>query len=267
MSENGNGAALHALLAVRNDRLQRKNEIVAETKKVLAGKHFFNGHLKTYEHFEDQGDKTSQPEDKSHLEWTVGEKLLWGFGEVAQALDLDFQIDATNQEASATLECEGLKIENVPTTFLLDLEAYLSQFRSMCEGCQVLDPKVEWEQAPDMGEGVWRSKHPEIAYRTAKVRKSNILVEATEHHPAQIDQWNEEERVGKYVTKRWSGAVTAHQKSELLKAIDKLLVATKKALSQGNRIEHSKKKIADTITSWIISQSGIETGGVAKDKS
>jgi len=267
MSENGKKAAsLHALLAVRKGRLERKNEIVAETKKVLAGKHFFGSHLKTYEPFADKTDLTEEPEDRSHLTWTVGQKLLWGFMEVGKALDLDFQIDKTNQVATATLECGDLKIEDVPTTFLMDLETYLGQFRSMCEGVQVLDPKIEWVPADDKGEGVYASKVDEITYRTAKERKSKVLVEATEHHPAQIDQWNEETRVGKYVKKLWSGSVTAFQKSELLKAIDDLLVATKKALSEGNRVEHSKDKIAEKITNWIISRSGIKTSGVAVAK-
>ena len=267
MAENGKASALHALLAVRKDKLQRKNEIVAETKKVLAGKHYFISHLKTYKPFDDKGNLTEEPDDRSHLTWTVGEKLLWGFMEVSKALDLDFQIDMTNQNATATLECGDLKIENIPTTFLMDLESYLGQLRSMCEGVQVLDPKVRWVPDEDMGEGVFASADPEITYRAAKAHKSKILTEATEHHPAQIHQWTEEERVGAYTKKLWSGAVTALQKSELLKAVDELIEATKRALSKGNRVEHSKDRIAKKIMDHIIRQSGIKTGGVAKQES
>ena len=265
--ENGKAPALHALLAVRKDLMTRANGIADETKKVLKGKHFFNGSHRSYEPFTADvvnADMTAEPDEISKLTYTVGQQLEWFFGEINRAVDLDFQIDKTNQLATTTLKLGDIEIKDIPVTFLMDAESWWGKIRAVLQGCQVLDPKVDWAPAEDLGEGVWRNARPSTSFRTRNQHHHKELSPATDHHPAQIHQWTEETRIGKYTTKFTSGAITDLQKAKLLAAVDEVLTAIKKALSMGNQREHSKETIAKQLTDYVLQKSGIKTGGVAK---
>jgi hypothetical protein len=77
------------------------------------------------------------------------------------------------------------------------------------------------------------------------------LYEATEQHPAQIEKWAEDVRIGTYTTKRWSGMLTPREKYEILSRIDILQQSVKRALSEANRTPHSKDRIASQIFEFI----------------
>jgi hypothetical protein len=269
--ENGKAPALHALLAVRKDLMTRANGIADETKKVLKGKHFFNGSHKSYSPFEADAvneHMTAEPDEVSKLTYTVGEQLEWFFSEINRAVDLDFQIDKTNQMAKTTLVIgEGedkIEIADVPVAFLMDAETWWTKIRQVLQSCQVLDPKVDWAPAEDLGEGVWRNAVDTTTYRTKLMHHHKTLAAATEHHPEQVKEWTEDTRIGRYTTKFTSGAITDVQKSRLLAAVDEVLTAIKKALSMGNQVEHSKDTIGKQLTDYVLQKSGIKTGGVAK---
>lgn len=271
MTDNEPTGVLHQLLAVRRSMEQRANEIAEETKKVLTQKHYFNGSHRAWNLLEipDESQSHEQleiPDEEEHLSWTVGEKIRWFLEEFGRLIDLDFQIDETNMGARADLECRDLIIKDVPAIFLMDLEKYLLRIRSVVAGCQVLDDKVRWRRDPDKGDGVWVSDQDDIQFRTKKKHFHKVMVEPTEHQPAQVKEWTEDVRIAKCAVKYWSGAVTAYQKSEFLRALDDLLNAVKKALSKANEVPHSKRKMAGQITDWLFRQSGIPVGGVAKDQ-
>lgn len=259
MSEKGN---LHQLLAVKKDVAKRVNEITGETKKVLEKKHLFYGSLKTYEPFEESTDFTNEPEEQEHLSYTVGEKIDWFSEELSRLIDIEYQIDVSNQEATADIAVNGMTLVGMPATFLLDLIGLLGRVRGIYQHVQVLDPKYEWMDAREHGEGVYRAAEDDVTYRTKKKLLHKILYDATKEHPAQIEKWAEDERIGKYVKKHWSGALTAHQKAMVLGRVDDLIHATKKALSAANELEHSRNNIAGRIFRWL--HEGIPLGGVAR---
>lgn len=254
---------LHQLLAVKKDASQRGNEIAGETKKVLASSHLFAGSLKTYQPFEEE-DTTQFADEQDQLAYTVGAKLDHFSKEFGRIIDIEYQIDRTNENAKADLVIGDAVVPEVPATFLLDLIGFLDRTRKVYASIPVLDPKYQWEADYTAGSGVFKTTEPEVTYRSKKVLRHKVLVEATEHHPAQVEKWPEDQQVGKYTKQMWSGALTAAQKSTILGRIDKLTVAAKQALSAANNAEHSKEKIADKVFSYL--HSGISTEGIFTDE-
>jgi hypothetical protein len=254
---------LHQLLAVKKDLAERANAIFGETKAVLGKKHFFYGSLRAYEPFEAKGDLTAEATEHEKLSYTVGEKLSWFADEFSRLIDCEYQIDETNMNATGTVSVDGLEMKDLPATFLLDMIGLLERIKKVYGQAQVLEPKHEWTLTPSAGEGVYKADPDEVSYRTKKVLQHRVLQPATKEHPAQIDKWSEDERIGKYVKKIWSGALTAHQKAMLLGRLDSLIVATRRALAEANELEHSNKKLATSVFKWL--HRGIPLGGVPRD--
>lgn len=254
---------LHQLLAVKKDTATRANEVLQETKKVFGSKHLFYGSLKSYQSLTDEVEMAI-PEEVENLSYTIGEKLVWFAEEFGRHVDVEYQIDLSNENAMADVNVPGLSLTNVPATFLLELTSFLEKVRKVYATVPVLDPKYKWEIDPQRGSGVFQISEPEESYRTKKVHQHKILVEPTKEHPAQIREWTEDQQVGRYTKRIWSGAITAHQKATLLGRIDLLLIAAKKALSEANNAEHVNTKIADRIFNYL--HEGIPTEGILRDE-
>ena len=243
-------SSLHELLAVKKDAAQRGNEISGETKKVFGAKHLFAGSLKTYTPFNEE-DTVRFADEHETLSHTVGEKMQW-FGEnIGRIIDIEYQIDLSNASAAADLQLGDTVINDVPATFLLDLISYLGSVRKTYAAIPVLDPKYQWEEDFTEAPGVFRTTKPEVTFRSQKVLRHKVLVEADEHHPAQVEKWPEDVQVGEYTKQMWSGALTTAQKAAVLGRIDKLTESAKKALSKANNVEHSREKIASQIFSYL----------------
>jgi len=249
---------LHQLLAVKKEAAERSNQIMGETKKVLSSKHYFFGSNKAYKAFDDE-DSTNFPEENEQMSYTVGEKLKHFAREFGRSIDIEYQIDMTKDQ-SADLVAGDFRLEGVPAPFLLDFITFLEKTGKVYASIPVLDPNHQWEIDPTSTPGVFKATDPEVTYRSKKVLRHKVLVDPTEHHPAQVEKWPEDTQVGQYTKRMWSGALTAAQKSTILGRIDRLKEAAKKALSAANNVEHHKGKVAEKIFDFL--HDGIPTEGV-----
>ena len=247
------GGQLHEILAVLPSLKGAAHEIIKETLHVFSKRgQLFEGALKTYRPLEEGGN----PEEPQahHLASTVGEKLSHLAEIFGPFIDASFQIDATNRDAVATIKVGDLEIKDVPSTFLLQLDKRISEMRSIYGALPVLDPKSKWTPANDKGKGIWDAER-EISYRTTKKLRHKELSPAIARDgvgiPAQIEKWTEDTRTGEWTNKRWSGMITVSQKYELLKRLDELQRAVKKGLTQANRVDHRKDKVAAQLFEFI----------------
>ena len=254
---------LHQLLAVKKEAKQRANEIAGETKKALGSKHLYFGSHKSYQPF-DEEDSTRLPDEHEQMGYIVGEKMDWFGKNFGRLIDLELQIDRTNELARADLAVDGFNMNNVPAPFLLDFIGFLDKIRNVYAGIPVLDPKYQWEPDVTRTQGVFKTSEPEVSYRSKKVLRHKVLVEATNHHPAQVEKWPEEAQVGKYTKRMWSGSLTASQKATVLGRVDQLIAASKRALSEANNADHSNDKIAASLFSFL--HDGIPTAGLLHDE-
>jgi len=241
---------LHELIAVEADRQGQYKNILAETTKVFKDKNLFAGGHRKLEMFEEDGIK--HPEERSNLASTVDQRLEYNNKSVIRYFDLLLQRDATNQEAVGDVIIDGKPIaEGLPATFLLGMESRLRELRAIYSGIPTLDQGINWKKDEGVGEGVWVIEHDIEQLKTAMQFKSQVLYKATVEHPAQIEKWEEQVPVGKYVKRVWSGMLTPARKSELLGRIDKLISAVKKARQRANSTTVVNRNVGKDFIKYI----------------
>ncbi|RKZ98183.1 MAG: hypothetical protein DRQ46_02870 [Gammaproteobacteria bacterium] len=244
-------AKLHQILATESDLEGKYKRTCEETKKTFGKKAMFTGGHRKLVVFDDT-DKIDHPEEHQAMTTTVHERMKFTGGAISNYLDALFQKEATNQEAHADLDVDGVSIGMaLPATFLLALESRLKYVRGVYEALPTLQAGVDWKPSTDKGDGIWDMVHPEEKIKTKMTFKSQILVEPTEHHPAQIEKWEEQVPVGKFVKHVWCSMITSHEKAEILGRIDRLLQATKQARQRANAQEIVKGNVGKSIMDFI----------------
>ena len=242
---------LHELLAVEGDLEGTYKKILEETK-VNFSKHpdrYFGAHQRT-----ELFDETAPKEADGHkqLDDTVPDKLKYTEGHIVRYLDAVLQKERTNQEARSDLTVDGAVIaKDVPATFLLGLETKLKTVRAVYEAIPTLQPGIKWEKDDDQGENVYRRTHPEEKFRTKKNMKNHVVAEATKEHPAQVQVYNEDEKVARLITDTWCGMISPAEKSALLGRVDKLIRAVKKARQKANTTEVVKTTVGKELFTYI----------------
>jgi len=254
----------HELLAVVPSLKQTAYNLASEASKTFQGRHeHFSGLRKFYTPLEEGGN--TFPEENKPRSTTVGEKLAWVCQNFAAYLDTEFSIDSTNCTATTPLNIGGIKIEDVPVTFLMQLEKHLVQLRTMYARIPTLDANYEWNKDSKEGLGVFKTP-VEKTFRTEKKSEVEIIVQPTDKFPAQTREITVDKRVGEWNTTRWSGMITTRQKSEVLRRIDTLLRTVKKARSEANNVDHKDVKIGEAIFDYIngpIELSTTETASIS----
>ena len=240
---------LHQLLAVIQDLKGQASKIMNETQKVFASKqNLFDEEAKEFKALneEDRDIVLLQGQLSSHtaLAETVAGKLAHFAEHFGPRIDAAYQVDVTNTMAKADLEIGDQKFEGVPATFLLEFEKMLRDIRKVYDAIPTLDMKVRWEKDEAKGDGIWRAPMEETI-KTRKTTEHRVIVQATEHHPAQVAEYVQDKPVGKFEIHRWSGRITLEQKYRLLRRLDAMIRQVKTALGKANEAEHGSESIAE----------------------
>lgn len=244
---------LHEILAVESDRESAASAIIAETTTVFLKKpDHFQGKHSIYKSFEEHSEEDADESTKD-LVTTVPDKLKHCFSVIARALDVTATKDATNQKAVAAIMVNGTQLTpDLPATTLLMLENRLKRWMELFQAIPTLAPGRPWELDPSKGDFIYTDKAPDTRYRTKKVPMHKVLVEPTEHHPAQIERWTEDVRIGKVIDTVWSGMMSPADKALLINRCQELLAATKQARQRANMTEVEDMKIADKLFAFLI---------------
>lgn len=250
-------AKLHEVLAVMTDlettaKSIREEAIVTFTKKPT----HFTGYHKTLKMF-DEVRKAEEEGAEAHkaLVTTVKNKLDYMKSSQVKYLDALWQQESTNQKATADLVVgDTVLIKDAPAVFLLALESRLKAIRAVFAAIPTLDPGVEWELDPSQGDDIYKSVHPETSQKQEKQIRHQVLVQPTEHHPAQIEKWFENVVVGIYSTIKLNGTISPGLKSAYLKRIDNLIQATKQARQRANSTQVEKKHAAKALFDYILGE-------------
>jgi hypothetical protein len=244
---------LHELLAVEGDLQGTAKKLAAETQRTF-GKH--EAFLSQHRHLKmfDASQQDSVVSDEyREMVTTVPAKLEYLSEAYVKYFDAVLQKEATNQTATADLVVDGTVIaSNVPATFLLGMEARLKELRQVFEAAPTLAPGVAWEKDETAGKGVYRVKNADEKMKTAKTFMFKVLYAATDKHPAQIEKWEEQVAVGKYITNVSSGMMSPADKSAHLGRLDNLIQATKKARMQANMTEVVERTVGTQMFNYIF---------------
>lgn len=244
---------LHELLAVEKDRNAVAEKMMGEATKVFEAGTHYHGHVKSWE-YSDENRAIENRTEKKPVDETVPKKLEWLGQHLAKALDLRYQIDLTNAEASANLVLDGVIVaEKVPVSYLLMLETRLARLRSVYSVIPTHAPGVDWQPDTDLSKDgdIYKMAAPRIEFLTQKVVEHIVVVPPTEHHPAQVAAVNKDLRVGKTTTTAYTSTVTPAVKAEMLGRIDTLIAAAKRARQRANETKAPKSKIGAALVSYI----------------
>ena len=245
-------ARLHELLAVETDLETTAKKVVSEAVSTFQKKQeHFLGYRKTLRMFDEARKQEEEAATESKaLVTSVDDKLSYVLKSTVKYWDAILQKEKTNQTAVADLVVDGQTIvENVPATWLLGMESRLRALRAVYEAIPTWAPGVDWVPAPEQGTGVYRAAEPVTADKTEKTIAWKVLHPATDKHPAQIEKWVDNVRVGVFSTQKWISSWSPAQKSDAMGRLDKLIRAVKKARQRANNVPvvkvHAAKKIVD----------------------
>jgi hypothetical protein len=208
----------------------------------------FQGLSKRFSPSNEEGE--TFPEEKQNIQQKVKDCLAEIRSTLVSLLDLVATQDKTNCAAKANVVVDGKVIlTDVPVTHMLFLEKQLTDLHTSLSAIPTLDPQEVWKL--DANAACYTSE-PSETNKTKKVPKTHIKYEATEQHPAQTEMYHEDVVVGRWKTLKFSSAIPAQEKNELLVRVEKLRDAVKLAREEANSIEAVEMKVGDAIFDFIL---------------
>lgn len=232
---------LHELLAIEPDLRTEAQKVAGDVRETLADPSRVTGMIRTFRPIVEGVDP--EPDERVELTTTVLAELDRFNSAMGGFIDSTVSKEVTNTEAMTSLEIGGQVIE-LPATALLNLENRLAEIRKVYSSLPTLDPSEIWHYDDALEVHVSDVRK---SFKTRKEPKTHVAYEATTEHPAQIQVYNEDVRIGERETIVHSGAITLARKRELLRRIDDLARTIKQARQRANDIEVNQTEVADLI--------------------
>jgi hypothetical protein len=241
-------AKLNQIVAVEKGVKNGANTAFTKAYQSLGVEGPFQGMTRTYQPRHEDGDKL--PDESTKVQTTVDDKL----DEIRTALTRLFDVSATkdygNTVAKADVVVDGnVLIAQAPPTYLLMLEKYLNDLRTVVSKLPVLDPATEWHE--DEVTGLWKSS-PVVTTRTRKSPRAHVLYQATDRHPAQVESFTVDEVIGDYTATKYSGSVSARRRDELVSRVETLLQAVKFAREEANTTTVEDRKVGERLFDYLL---------------
>ena len=115
----------------------------------------------------------------------------------------------------------------------------------------MLDPAQDWEPSSSEREGIFET--PVVRrHRTKKMNRVLELSPATDKHPAQVQLVAEDVLAGYWNEKKFSSAVPASRKAELMERVEDLIAAVKFAREKANDTEVVDFKVGEAVFGYLF---------------
>ena len=241
-------AKLNQILAVEKGVKSKAERDLNEAYHSIQRSNLLSGLSRTYTPKDDEGDKL--PSERTNVQVTVADALKAVRQASTDLFDVTLTKESTNQQAKADVVVDGTTIlKDAPVTYLLFLEKQLIGLHTFVSKLPTLDPAENW--GINVALGVWESDVTETT-RTKKVPKNWVKAEATDKHPAQVEIFHEDQIVGTWATKKFSGAIPSTEQAEILGRVEKLQQAVKFAREEANGTDVVDRKAGDFVFSYLF---------------
>lgn len=239
---------LNQVIAVVNGKKTRSEGELTELYKVVQKPVLFEGLLRTYQPLDEDGEK--QPSEKKNVQITVKDAVKKAQDILSDYLDLVYTQDKANCEAKADIVVGDKTVaQQVPVTHLLFLEKQLVNIRTFVSHLPTLDPAQKWHFDENSGN---QASEPTVTNRSKKVLKNHVKSPATDKHPAQVDVYSEDVKVGEWTAINFSGAISLTEKNALLGRVNDLIDAVKAAREKANSMEIKQEKISKNLFDYVF---------------
>ncbi len=246
------GTKLHELLAAEQTVKTQSSTILTETIKVFKKDSHFDGLKKEYTPKDENGEIYKG--DEKEMITTVHAKLEHAFKFISKSLTVTLQKEQTNSSgnAKAILIIEGKEYGEYSATSLLAMEKVLIEVIKLVTAIPTLDMTRKW--TPKEGMKNTYEVPETTTTKTGQREDWKVLVQATEHFPAQTQKVIIKEVVGNFTTNEWNGKMKPAEKSQIIERVDKVLSSVKTARSRANNVEISEINDPKTLFNYILGQ-------------
>jgi len=240
---------LNQIIAAEGGSKKRAEQQITETYQYLQKDDLFAGLTRVYSPVADDGERL--PSETKIVQRTADEAYSTMSESWVDLFDLTLTKDAANMAATADIIVDGsILVEAVPVTTLLFLEKRLVDVRTVISETPTLDPAFVWTES-DSGEGQYQAESTETA-RTKKIPKNHVKSEATDKHPAQVETYHEDVVVGTWSAQKFSGAIPARTRTELMSRVTKLINAVKFAREEANSNEIVEQQMGEALMNYVF---------------
>jgi hypothetical protein len=247
-------AAIHEIIAAEGGVKSQFEKLLTETRAKF-GKvdSFFLGNSKALKMVADSSTNPALAAEEQAAAslrpatTNVADTLGYFLKYYAAHEDLQFQKNSSNLRATADVMIGDEKVfTGLPIDELMGLEARLTQLRGLFAEIPTLDASKQWVADGDRGRGFYKSG-PVTTVKMKKETDYQVIVQATEHHPAQVQQVSKDVVSGAFTSWDFSGALTSQKKADLLGLTDSLIIATRQARQRANATEAERGTIAQVL--------------------
>jgi enamine deaminase RidA (YjgF/YER057c/UK114 family) len=239
---------LNQVIALVNGKKTRAKEELTQVYKMVQKPEVFTGISRVYQPSDDEGE-TIPPENKLP-QFTTKQMLSVAQNTLTSLIDIVATQDRGNTEARADVVVDdNVLVKDVPVTHLLFLEKQLVDIHTLISALPTLDPAERWVYDENRGCHV---TEPTRTNRTKKVMRNHVKAPATDKHPAQVEVYTEDVKVGEWSTVKMSGALPADEKRDMLMRVRKLQDAVKVAREEANTHVVTQVNLASNLLTYII---------------
>ena len=239
---------LNQVIAVVAPKKARAVAVLTEAYHKIQKPPLFDGISRTYQPKDDEGERL--PAESKAIQVRVKDLISESRSALTEMYDIVATQDYANCEAKADVVVGGKAIlSQVPVTHLLFLEKQLTDVATFVGKLPTLDPADQWgyDQNADCF-----ATPPSESTRTKKIAKPFVKYEATKEHPAQVEVVHEDVLVGNWKTIKFSGALPAKEKNDMLDRVRLLHEAVVKAREEANSREVSSVSVAKSILGFVF---------------
>lgn len=241
---------LNQIIAVVNGKKTRVQKGLTELYHKLQKAELFSGLSRRYTPLDDEGE--TLPPETTLVKVKVEDVISEGRSLLSELIDVVATQDYANCVARADVVVDDkVVLKDVPVTHLLFLEKQLVDLATFIEKFPTLDPSEEWSW--DASRNCFATR-PSQTVKTKKVMRNHVLAEATDKHPAQVQTYNEDVKIGEWSTTKFSGSIEPATKSEMLARVRKLQDGVKQAREAANNSEVSSVKVAESLLSYVFAK-------------
>ncbi len=238
---------LNQIVAVVQGKKSRLEKEKTDIYKKLQKPALFDGISRVYKPTDEEGE--TQPPENKNIQYSAKEATTEFASIMADLIDTTATMDEGNCIARADVKVDGtVLIPNVPVTHLLFLEKQLTDMQTFLSHVPVLDPAETWTW--DEATACYRSA-ASMSSRTKKMLRNHLKYEATKEHPAQVETYTEDVKVGEWTTVKFSGAMPQQLKNVWLQRVRQLIEAVKCAREEANSLEVQQIKRGQKMFDFI----------------
>lgn len=239
---------LNQIVAIEKTAKSDAQAAVTQAYHLVQKPELFAGIARNYEPLHEDGE--TLPAESTRVQFQA-EELLRGAirRDWSRLLDLVATKDVANTAAKADVVIDGnVLAAQVPVTYLIWLEKQLVDMLTVVSKMPVLDNALVWHQNSD---GLWATEVTQTV-KTKKVPRNHVKAEATAHHPAQVEMYSEDIKVGTWSTTRFSGAMPATRQKEIMARLAALVTAVKFAREEANGLVVTDQHVGGPIFDYLL---------------